>query len=302
MTLILSLGNPKNVVMFGDRRLTSNGAVVDEDSNKLAVLDCLDSRLAVGYTGLSRIDKFDTRNWLHSAIVKCSPPEFTIGRILERVKLDARETFCTNNVLANSPLEHVAVSILFSGFLYFENPPPLGYALISNFQLHECPPSTNHDFRIKQWTEKRPIDNMPSFVNRVGNISAITTNDVYVLRELMLKDIPRKGIVGKTIEVFRDIGHRPLSGNTIGDNILSLQIPADKSEKVISQYHSTEVEHRTCYADMIFLHPNGQVAIKDISLSAVDKEETQAIVVPKVRRNHPCPCGSGKKYKRCHGR
>ncbi|MFH1571957.1 MAG: SEC-C metal-binding domain-containing protein, partial [Gemmatimonadota bacterium] len=25
-------------------------------------------------------------------------------------------------------------------------------------------------------------------------------------------------------------------------------------------------------------------------------------VAPKVGRNQPCPCGSGKKYKHCHGR
>ena len=24
--------------------------------------------------------------------------------------------------------------------------------------------------------------------------------------------------------------------------------------------------------------------------------------IPKVGRNDPCPCGSGKKYKQCHGR
>jgi len=29
---------------------------------------------------------------------------------------------------------------------------------------------------------------------------------------------------------------------------------------------------------------------------------TPARVGPKVGRNAPCPCGSGKKYKRCHGR
>jgi SEC-C motif-containing protein len=31
---------------------------------------------------------------------------------------------------------------------------------------------------------------------------------------------------------------------------------------------------------------------------------TQTIVrsTPKVGRNDPCPCGSGKKYKHCHGR
>lgn len=22
----------------------------------------------------------------------------------------------------------------------------------------------------------------------------------------------------------------------------------------------------------------------------------------RIARNHPCPCGSGKKFKRCHGR
>jgi preprotein translocase subunit SecA len=25
-------------------------------------------------------------------------------------------------------------------------------------------------------------------------------------------------------------------------------------------------------------------------------------VMPKVGRNDPCPCGSGKKYKQCHGK
>ena len=27
----------------------------------------------------------------------------------------------------------------------------------------------------------------------------------------------------------------------------------------------------------------------------------EAAAVPKVGRNEPCPCGSGKKYKHCHG-
>ena len=26
-----------------------------------------------------------------------------------------------------------------------------------------------------------------------------------------------------------------------------------------------------------------------------------AAAVPRVGRNEPCPCGSGKKYKHCHG-
>jgi preprotein translocase subunit SecA len=31
-------------------------------------------------------------------------------------------------------------------------------------------------------------------------------------------------------------------------------------------------------------------------------EETVKVAVPRVGRNEPCPCGSGKKYKQCHGK
>ena len=30
-------------------------------------------------------------------------------------------------------------------------------------------------------------------------------------------------------------------------------------------------------------------------------EEFDFVGVPRVGRNEPCPCGSGKKYKKCHG-
>ena len=33
-----------------------------------------------------------------------------------------------------------------------------------------------------------------------------------------------------------------------------------------------------------------------------DKGETVRRDRPKVGRNDPCPCGSGKKYKKCHGK
>jgi preprotein translocase subunit SecA len=35
-------------------------------------------------------------------------------------------------------------------------------------------------------------------------------------------------------------------------------------------------------------------------VSSVDPH-TVAAPIPQVGRNEPCPCGSGKKYKHCHG-
>jgi preprotein translocase subunit SecA len=45
---------------------------------------------------------------------------------------------------------------------------------------------------------------------------------------------------------------------------------------------------------------NGDVALAE----AATKKKTQPTVrhMPKVGRNDPCPCGSGKKYKHCHGK
>jgi preprotein translocase subunit SecA len=44
---------------------------------------------------------------------------------------------------------------------------------------------------------------------------------------------------------------------------------------------------------------------RDLSYTAPAKEaprpERRAAPADRVGRNDPCPCGSGKKYKKCHG-
>ena len=37
------------------------------------------------------------------------------------------------------------------------------------------------------------------------------------------------------------------------------------------------------------------------SQDALKSDVTRRIISKKVGRNEPCPCGSGKKYKQCHG-
>ncbi len=48
-------------------------------------------------------------------------------------------------------------------------------------------------------------------------------------------------------------------------------------------------------SNVTYTHPN-----EDGSVS--QEADPTAAEVPKVGRNEPCPCGSGKKYKACHGR
>jgi uncharacterized protein YecA (UPF0149 family) len=50
-----------------------------------------------------------------------------------------------------------------------------------------------------------------------------------------------------------------------------------------------ELLHQRRYADEV------------MGILAAD-EQTERETIEKVGRNDPCPCGSGKKYKHCHGR
>jgi len=43
------------------------------------------------------------------------------------------------------------------------------------------------------------------------------------------------------------------------------------------------------------------VALADLARGERLKVETVRRAGPKVGRNDPCPCGSGRKYKQCHG-
>ena len=68
--------------------------------------------------------------------------------------------------------------------------------------------------------------------------------------------------------------------------------------------------------NVTYTHPNddgsvseergGESAAAQAAMGAVAaamaSSRSVAGAVPKVGRNDPCPCGSGKKYKQCHGR
>ena len=59
------------------------------------------------------------------------------------------------------------------------------------------------------------------------------------------------------------------------------------------------------YSDLSYDQPEvGDDSESDSDSPGETKEKQQPIVntVPKVGRNDPCPCQSGKKYKHCHGR
>ena len=78
-----------------------------------------------------------------------------------------------------------------------------------------------------------------------------------------------------------------------------------RAESEVDSFESQRRSQQT----MEYLHPSASDAIPEQEMSEgmvnaeAETETSQPYVreTPKVGRNDPCPCGSGKKYKRCHG-
>jgi len=79
--------------------------------------------------------------------------------------------------------------------------------------------------------------------------------------------------------------------------VMALMLPqADLAEHLAEYYPGETIERDQLVDDACF-------AVQDLRLYWLDhapKPETRH-VGPKPGRNDPCPCGSGKKYKKCHG-
>jgi len=65
-----------------------------------------------------------------------------------------------------------------------------------------------------------------------------------------------------------------------------------------------QAEAQQASEDMSFNHPEAQSAVQGRESAQSEPEAAKPFQrnQPKVGRNQPCPCGSGKKFKQCHGK
>jgi len=73
----------------------------------------------------------------------------------------------------------------------------------------------------------------------------------------------------------------------------------DAAEEQLSQSHVENVHYQHADFDA---DAAPEELLAPTAAAASDANQTQVNALPKVGRNDPCPCGSGKKYKQCHGR
>ncbi len=295
MTLILTAINHRCAIQISDRRLTANGALVDDEANKAISLITPDARLTVGFTGLARAGTFDTRDWIMEAVNKAAIIDASAAGIITRFTNIATKTFHETRAIRQVDRSARRLDVVFAGYSHALAPPQIVYALVTNAHAN----GTTDDFDIHWYQERRPADGVSAWLSAAGNAAALRADDVAVIGAAMQKQISPKDLQAVLHSRMVKIADRPASGGLIGKQFDTIILERDGG-LTVTMYDSAVVKNELHIAASIVVFGPGKILMaKDGTIKTDDPNA--AMVVPRMRRNKPCSCGSGKRYRDCHG-
>lgn len=197
------------------------------------------------------------------------------------------------------------MTFIFTGFRYLEDDryQPVSL-LVTNFQDWDRgydDPGAWPEFKPLYISPRRDIDwDEFAYVERIGAWPALGETEVAPIRRLVKERRPPAAAVGKAVEVLRRAADHPSCRGSVGKDLLSVVLPADRDCDPSSVFHPVAASEVTYFPNVVDARRGGGIATYGMEFR-VESGGTP-VAVPKVGRNQPCRCGSGKKYKHCHGR
>ncbi len=274
MTFILSLGNADQVIQISDRRLTGDGKIVDDDSNKATCLVCQNGRFAIGYTGLAVSGSFKTQDWLLDALFNCAPPDYAIYEMVERFAIRASQDFSRIPALKALPPAQKRLSVMFTGYVTHRARPLVGNLIVTNFQdflTGSDYPEAKKDFWIISELEKDEESPEITLIQRIGAWRAMKSDDEEGLRNLLRQRRSQEALINKAVHMIRQIADRSVAGGTVGKNLIATIISSNTNTPCVSIVKSNTAKNVITYADtLLLLGPEDRIGIKEDKLIIVD--------------------------------
>lgn len=291
MTLLAVALRHDAVVYASDRRLTAGSRLVDDEANKLTFLACNDARVFIGFTGLARTSVFDTEQWIIRALGRVVRGRTSIDSIL-----DALADAATSDIpISDKGKPLPTLSLLIAGFYH-----PKGEAawprawLLSNRSTGPSPGGPARAFRV----ESLVSSGLPAlyFAGAEAAVAASTRHGVH---ELLKTPIPPHAIEARLHSMVRGAA-RSAAGYTIGESITTGLMFKEANSVVHSIYYASSPARRA-FAPGYIVSINGASPFITCNAELISGSDNPLVSVPRTRRNRPCPCGSGTRYKKCHG-
>jgi SEC-C motif len=308
MTLIIAGANTRHAILVSDRRLSYDGQIVDDEQSKLGVMVTDDACLAFGHTGLARSHGFDAHPWLLETLADAAQHHDGASALVNSMAECATARFRKIRLTRDVDKRF---SVLFAGYLYTDDPPRMALALVSNFErLNEMLPTPADEFMTSFIQDRRPplrSVEETSVILVGGRQDLVRPAELQQLLRLLEQRRPPQGLVGKTLSIIRAVAERD-EDHSVGKDCLSVTLNRDSplgggpELAVPGEYHPAGLTAKWFGASFVDCRSDGLgIAIMYPTIQEVAGNARSSGFVPKVGRNERCPCGSGRKYKRCHG-
>ena len=190
--------------------------------------------------------------------------------------------------------------VVFAGYQYDSSGAPRTFwCTVSNFAEDRF--SSVPTFSIGEEPPPRGVTN---YLLAAGAYRSVNAQAMIELGTLVDGLKSQSAIVGKAVEVLRAAAASPAAANSISSDCVSAVLPSRPELTAQSEFHSAKASNRLLGISSVDVRPGHGLMVLDPSITfGADLTGRPAVVsLPKVGRNKPCPCGSGLKFKRCHGR
>ncbi len=286
MTLIVSVGNGAHVVMVGDRMLSRARTPADPDANKLGLLLCRGSRWAVGFSGLASLARggatyFRTHQFIAEALANSAESDHVGMPVIARFAAKLVDRFDQADARAHG------LSVVFMGYqeagagvsdltrrvLFARTSPPVEIQVAGAL--------------VTAIGETRAVDQ--ALLQRLADLAAVGASPT-ALRDL-------------AVHIIRSAAETATGRGVIGPKCASMVVPINPAVDCGLDYLTDRPTNVRRYGNVVDCRGEGPgIVFTDYSFESFGDrpDDLTHVTVQKVGRNDPCPCGSGKKFKRCH--
>jgi hypothetical protein len=315
MTLVIACGNEAYTALIADRRLTGPRSVADNEFGKVMSLELPTARLGVASCGLARVGGHFRSNFDFPGFIRDAAQDGDLDALIVGFASRLDDVFAS--LPSTVTLTQRETAVLFAGYRYDETGRAQRFARAVGNRSSEA--GGPRRFGVQDVFEGKPSN----YICEMGAHEAVSRDGINALGELVKANRPARAVLGKAASIIRQAAETRKAGGVIGRQLTSLIIPSDRSRPPVTEYHTEHLSDRLYLPDFVALDSAGggsALVGANVTTASLTRAETKArdlraqrgraqdatqrftpIAFPRVRRNDPCPCGSGRRFKRCHG-
>jgi hypothetical protein len=155
-------------------------------------------------------------------------------------------------------------------------------------------------FTLEPAIPRPPQEGSPHLFSTAGTTQGLVPEHIADLEALLQDNRPPRATATKALEIGLAAAVSPKSGGAIGRSWSSAVIPISPTDPIWVQHHAPSTT-RVIFGPNLVDASAGSAPVIGLSNIRIEVATPMSFGFAGTPRNAPCPCGSGQKYKRCHG-